>query len=79
MQRRWLEEPTSAPDSRSVDMAVARLAADGLWMADASGTSGYDQAMRAAVIDRIERLATGTEPLIIGGVLVVELGAQAPH
>ncbi|MFI0463699.1 TetR/AcrR family transcriptional regulator [Saccharopolyspora sp. 5N102] len=60
MLRRWLEEPALAPDSPSVDMAVARLAADGLWMADASGTSGYDQAMRAAVIDRIERLATGT-------------------
>ncbi|MEV0701388.1 TetR/AcrR family transcriptional regulator [Saccharopolyspora sp. NPDC050389] len=63
--RRWLEEPAplaqSAPDSRSVDMAVARLAADGLWMADASGTSGYDQAMRAAVVARIERLATGME------------------
>ncbi|RBQ14225.1 TetR/AcrR family transcriptional regulator [Spongiactinospora rosea] len=60
MLRRWLGAP-SAADTRSVDLAVARLAADGLWLADASDTSGYDAETRAAIIARIDRLATGKE------------------
>ncbi|MEV0614674.1 TetR/AcrR family transcriptional regulator [Nonomuraea sp. NPDC050404] len=55
--RRWLEE--APPDVSAVDRAVARLAADGLWLADASDTSNYDADMRAAITARIDRLAEG--------------------
>lgn len=62
--RHWLSGsiPVTDPaDPHSVDLVVARLAADGLWMADASQTSGLDAKTRAAVVARIQELATGKD------------------
>ncbi|MFI6900639.1 TetR/AcrR family transcriptional regulator [Nonomuraea sp. NPDC050394] len=58
---RWLGTPPAVPDPGAVDRAVARLAADGLWLADASASGGYGTEMRAAITARIDRLAEGAE------------------
>ncbi|TCP47249.1 TetR family transcriptional regulator [Tamaricihabitans halophyticus] len=62
--RNWLSESDTRapmPDARSVDLAVSRLAADGLWLATASSTGDYDETMRAAIRARIGELAAGVE------------------
>jgi hypothetical protein len=41
----------------AIDRAVARFAADGLWLAEATDTLEIDAATRAAVIERIDSLA----------------------
>ncbi|RZQ61514.1 TetR/AcrR family transcriptional regulator [Amycolatopsis suaedae] len=59
MLDRWVAEPKSTVDDAAVDRVVARLAADGLWFAEATGTSGIGTRMRAAVLRRIGLLARG--------------------
>jgi AcrR family transcriptional regulator len=60
--RRWVGQ-TTAPvetdvaETSAIDRAVARFAADGLWLAESTGTSEIDVATRAAVIERIDHLA----------------------
>lgn len=54
----WTSPPPSNPDPVEVDRAVARLAVDGLWVSEAIGTTGFDEAARAAVVARIDELAT---------------------
>ncbi|MFI6300044.1 TetR/AcrR family transcriptional regulator [Nonomuraea sp. NPDC050790] len=61
LQERWLGVPPAVPDPRSVDLALARLAADGLWLADASDSGGFSTRTRAAIIARIAALAGGEE------------------
>lgn len=54
---RWTASPPPTVDPAHVDRQVARLAADGLWFAEATGTTGLTAEVRAAVLARIERLA----------------------
>ncbi|WP_020672155.1 TetR/AcrR family transcriptional regulator [Amycolatopsis nigrescens] len=54
---KWVGTPPGDPEPTEVDRVVARLAADGLWVAEASDTTGFGAGMRDAVVARIHRLA----------------------
>jgi AcrR family transcriptional regulator len=60
--RRWVGQTTGVAETgvaktAAIDRAVARFAADGLWLAEATDTLEIDAATRAAVIERIDSLA----------------------
>jgi AcrR family transcriptional regulator len=46
----------AAPDGPDLDLLIARLAADGLWLAQSLGLYGLDEARTAAVQDRLTEL-----------------------
>ncbi|WP_216215238.1 TetR/AcrR family transcriptional regulator [Amycolatopsis aidingensis] len=54
---KWIGSPPARPRPAEVDRVVARLAADGLWMAEATDTTGFGASMRTAVVARIGELA----------------------
>ncbi|WP_028921858.1 TetR/AcrR family transcriptional regulator [Pseudonocardia acaciae] len=54
---RWTDTPPPTTDPVDIDRLVARLAAEGLWFAEATDTTGLSAEVRAAVVARIERLA----------------------
>lgn len=58
----WTAPPPAKPSAAEVDRTVARLAADGLWLADSSDTTGFDTAARKAVVARISELAVTEAP-----------------
>lgn len=56
---KWFESPTDMPAAERARLAVARLAADGLWMAEATNLFAPDDEDRAEVISLLRSL-TGT-------------------
>ncbi|MGH8866763.1 MAG: TetR/AcrR family transcriptional regulator [Actinomycetes bacterium] len=56
---RWADEDRDDPDVDTVDATVARLAADGLWLATMLGLYRLDGAHREAVVARMRRLTEG--------------------
>ncbi|WP_375001468.1 TetR/AcrR family transcriptional regulator [Aeromicrobium sp. CTD01-1L150] len=53
--RRWTHDPEQP---LSADQRIALLAADGLWLANATGNTDLTSAERQAILDRIRDLAT---------------------
>ncbi|MBE9373628.1 TetR family transcriptional regulator [Saccharopolyspora sp. HNM0983] len=56
--RRWAPEADAA-DSAAVDLFLARMAADGLWLHQATSPTPLDDGTREVLRDRITALATG--------------------
>ncbi|GAB3479127.1 TetR/AcrR family transcriptional regulator [Amycolatopsis cihanbeyliensis] len=54
---KWIGSPLAEPRPEEVDRVVARLAADGLWMAEATDTTAFGSGARDAVVARIGELA----------------------
>ena len=52
----------AADDGPELDLLVARLAADGLWLARALGLYGLDAELTAAVTERVAELTRGPRP-----------------
>jgi AcrR family transcriptional regulator len=60
LMARWFPEPAVA-DPPSIDLLLARLAADGLWLYDATSTRPLDADVRAVLLERIAKLAGGAD------------------
>jgi len=58
---RWFDLPPSMPAGERARLTLARLAADGLWVADATGVFPPEAADRAAVVRRIRALTEGSD------------------
>ena len=58
----WLEIPEGTPPEQRARLATARLAADGLWAAQASGVSAPDPAERALILASILDLISEGDP-----------------
>ncbi|UED87549.1 TetR/AcrR family transcriptional regulator [Streptomyces profundus] len=58
LMERWAPLPTSA-ERREVDLLVARLAADGMWLLDATGDTALSGEVRRALGERLAELADG--------------------
>ncbi|WP_020576018.1 TetR/AcrR family transcriptional regulator [Actinopolymorpha alba] len=52
----WFDLPTALPESQRARLTLARLAADGLWAAEATGVFPPDPADRTAVLALIDQL-----------------------
>ncbi|MYS08860.1 TetR family transcriptional regulator [Streptomyces sp. SID6041] len=52
---RWVPTPTT-PDPHDIDLLLARMAADGLWMLQATSNSRLEPAVRAALVARLAAL-----------------------
>ncbi|TDC18900.1 TetR family transcriptional regulator [Streptomyces sp. 8K308] len=59
LMARWAPVPQE-PTPEDVDLLLARLAADGLWLNDATGGPPLPEPVRAALLERIATLAGGS-------------------
>lgn len=58
----WTPDPAEDADDAAVDAFVARMAADGLWMHEASAAAPLPPALRARVLDRLRRVGGANAP-----------------
>lgn len=57
---RWVPRPRSARSQRALDLFLACMAADGVWLLDATMPGGLSPSVRRALLARLDALVAGT-------------------